>query len=789
MKKFLAHISNPATVLTLTLVVSILLLPQPAHASPVDFAAGAIEKALAILAGAVLKIFSLLTALSGMLLNFVMHYTIVDVADNYSKLPAINSAWTTIRDVANMSFIFILLYAAIQLILGIGKDTQKLIVKVVMVAILINFSMFFTKVVIDASNVLSITFYGAMAPGALESDSPIESGLSNAFMDHLEISSLYEAAGHTLDVGSIFTTGIMGSILLLIASFVFFAIAIMFIIRYVILIMVIILSPLAFTAMILPNSDKYFDKWKDALIGQAFFAPIYLMLTWISLKMLDGMFAANVFGPSEGAESALSGITLTATGADGAQGFLSTFMGFAVVIVFLIAALIISKDVANKAGPGVKNLTKWATGRAGNIAFGGAAKLGRGTIGLAGKAASDNVALQEAAKKERTGSWRTRVGFVDNTKGAAARLALYTSKKARSGSMDVRRASIPTSVIGDLAQGTVGRTKFGRTVGLDDVNIKNIDVGAFAANQTGVGQGQEGGYKEKKEEKEKRINTRARANADEYRKAQSKTKIKEGLSNNASPAEILEMQKMIKDMSNKEIVSLDANTLANTKVAEALTANHLKAIDDDKDNLSETEKREIFEKHFAKVADAADAIHAGTATNADKNIIKNISDKELSYIPSSIFDPTKLDPTNASAEGNRSRAILKTIGQGQVDSLTKSDKYLASEKQAIKTERARPLEDAFTNGNWSGSPDSAVELMRGMRPEALVQLDDAKLTNPNVIELYSPALLNKMAARSELTEGKARAIRNVIINAGPGIPGSDQEKAYTWLQGDGLNIF
>src|SRR3990167_8825311 len=89
--------------------------------------------------GMVLKFVGLLTGLAGVVLNGVIYYTVVEISNNYADIPAINAGWRTIRDVANMGFIFILLYAAIKTILGMGSETKKLVVSVIIVAILINF--------------------------------------------------------------------------------------------------------------------------------------------------------------------------------------------------------------------------------------------------------------------------------------------------------------------------------------------------------------------------------------------------------------------------------------------------------------------------------------------------------------------------------------------------------------------------------------------------------------------------------------------------------------------------
>src|SRR3972149_11633388 len=217
----------------------------------------------------------------------------------------------------------VLLYAAIKTILGTGSDTKNLIVKIIVVAILINFSLFFTKVVIDASNVLAIAFYDAIVPGAFDD---------------------------------------IGVINLLIAAFIFFAVALMFIIRYVILILVLILSPLAFIAFVLPQLEKYKAQWIDALVGQAFFAPIYFMLTWVTLHVLGGITSA--FGATDNPRAALSGIAFIDSAITDTNEAFGLLINFIVVIVFLVASLILAKELANKVPGGVNKLTGWATATA-----------------------------------------------------------------------------------------------------------------------------------------------------------------------------------------------------------------------------------------------------------------------------------------------------------------------------------------------------------------------------------------------------------------------------------------
>ena len=78
----------------------------------------------------------------------------------YTASTFIPEAWAVVRDLSNIFFILILLYIAIKTILGLGgHDSKKMIATVLIMALLINFSMFFTKVVIDSSNILALIFY------------------------------------------------------------------------------------------------------------------------------------------------------------------------------------------------------------------------------------------------------------------------------------------------------------------------------------------------------------------------------------------------------------------------------------------------------------------------------------------------------------------------------------------------------------------------------------------------------------------------------------------------------
>ena len=475
MKKYFPHISSLVFTLILISTLSGFIFPQIAHAVPcesvdrrgnalpkgctgksedfkildgegrvmtggiistiLDLASDVLLAPLGWLSILILQIAHLLVWLAGTILNAAIQLTVVDMSTKISAIGGINSAWSAIRDIANMGFIFILLYAAIRTILGIGDDVKKLIINVIVVAILINFSLFFTKIIIDISNVLAIFFYDAIAPSALTNG--VNLGISGKLMQPLHLTSIMKSVGGidaVFEGKKLIIVGIMGTILTLIAAFVFFAIAIMFVIRFVVLIFVLILSPIAFMAFVLPQLKKYADQWTEALLGQAFFAPIYFILTWIVIKISAGLLAS-----SGGDFASLAGVPSASGQGDFVAppaGSIAILLNFFIVIGLLISSLVIAKEWSNKAGGMVAGLNKWASDKAGGATLGMAGRFGRNVIGSRADAMVND---DELKKKAAQGSVR-------------AKLQLAAAGKIAKSSFDIRGSGLTGSLDAGKAQ-------------------------------------------------------------------------------------------------------------------------------------------------------------------------------------------------------------------------------------------------------------------------------------------------------------------------------------------------
>lgn len=275
----------------------------------------------------------------------------------YSNLSALNVGWEMCRNLANLFFVFILLYIAIATILQLsGLGAKQLLVKVIVIALLVNFSLVITRVVIDASNVFATEFNDLIntIPGMIDPNTGLPDrnmGISGIVVASVGVTGIFDINGYQ-QFGGVRHSGqslqeviigtVFGTIFILVLAFVFAAAAYMMMMRMVVLIFLMLLSPLAFLAMILPKTGQYATMWWDKLFKQAFFAPIMLFLLYVVLIIMTS--------------GQVSGVISTTTGTDPAIPFASTFSGnntnsvgvvlnYIVMIGLTVSALFVSKQM------------------------------------------------------------------------------------------------------------------------------------------------------------------------------------------------------------------------------------------------------------------------------------------------------------------------------------------------------------------------------------------------------------------------------------------------------------
>ncbi|MFB6181999.1 MAG: type IV secretion system protein, partial [Candidatus Magasanikbacteria bacterium] len=223
-------------------------------------------------------IFTITGWLQSMTIWFLELFIQVAGYNNFVNENVVQLGWTMVRDVANMFFIVALLVIAFANILGMENYEMKTTLpKLFLMAILVNFSKLIAGIVIDAAHVFTMTFLNAIsasAGGNLVGAFGMDEiwGLSDKKFEQLETQAL---------LSSIYSLVI--TLAVAITMFSYFAIML---VRMVALWVLIILSPLAFIAAVLPKTDSITEKWRKKFTNQVMVAPVMVFFLWLAFATM-----------------------------------------------------------------------------------------------------------------------------------------------------------------------------------------------------------------------------------------------------------------------------------------------------------------------------------------------------------------------------------------------------------------------------------------------------------------------------------------------------------------------
>ncbi len=398
-------------------------------------------------AGAILTLTGVL--LNGTLVATLHIQTIVD------KVTAIGIAWRTIRDFSSIFIIFMLLYASIKMILGLkNADLSTLIKNIIIAGLLINFSLFFTRLAVDTSNIISLSFYNAIAPGqdtvaatngfnGMISSAFNDGGLSNVFMQSLSINKIVGASAIAPNGGgdpnnnrTITLAYAGGTVLMLAAAGSFLFAAVAFAVRLGILILLMAFSPIYFIAMILPQAEQYAEQWKKTLIAMCLFMPVYLFLMYVAVSVIND--------PRFFDFAKVSSTTGTLGNALVSPNVVGIVLQYIIAFMFINAPMAAAikigsdgTDIAVKLGQSAK---KWGQGKLTSGVSGSAGWVGQHTIGRGAKYVADNDKFKRFVTSNPTignlvdkqiVSRTTNATFGGSKGGYSDRLKKYTESQTK----------------------------------------------------------------------------------------------------------------------------------------------------------------------------------------------------------------------------------------------------------------------------------------------------------------------------------------------------------------------
>lgn len=405
---------------------------------------------------------------SAVLFNATMEITVKDFNNKFYQYvhASIQTVWTIFRDIGNILIIGMFTMIALQMILGVeGFNARKRVAQVLVVAVLINFSLVFARVVIEGSNLVARQFYNATA-GITASDSAstqtttaYETGIAGRFAAAMGVAGTLEETQTTLNKVAqnpqnggfvALTMGIMTGFVFLATAAVFAYASFLLIVRAILFIIILATSSLAFASYLLPKSvvgNYGFSQWRDALVRNAIFAPLLLIMLWATLTMAEGLQRVADKGKLGG---------LLNNPASG--GHINALFSYLVILGMLYASIKISSSFATKTtGFRISSMIPgFALGQLGRAT----GLLGRNTVGYMSASASDKLA-SEARMQGARGN-RIREGLLN--------MSAQGFKNVAKRDMNLANTSLAKQLTGMSGlKGTLaGQTKTGGFLGQED---------------------------------------------------------------------------------------------------------------------------------------------------------------------------------------------------------------------------------------------------------------------------------------------------------------------------------
>lgn len=267
--------------------------------------------------------------------------------------------WQTFQVLANIVFVGVFIFIIFSQITGFGIDNygiKKVLPKLIVGAIMINASFLICQLAVEVSNILGMgvkniflgldTGINTLQVEGTNVESHISSDVSLALIIAIVV---LLAKGGVLTLDKLAIPILLTFIIIIVSIFFLFAVLA---IRQALVIMLVVISPLAFVCYMLPNTKKIFDNWFKLFQGALLAYPIA---------------SAMVFGGQAAGKIILSANT-TGTSGSFAPALLFCSALMSIVPVFMIPSMITKSmgaigKLAADAGHHAKRSTREMAGR------------------------------------------------------------------------------------------------------------------------------------------------------------------------------------------------------------------------------------------------------------------------------------------------------------------------------------------------------------------------------------------------------------------------------------------
>jgi len=676
------------------------------HSALATFGTWAGEVVGSIIAVFIKGVAAILILLVGVLMNVAAY-------SNFIHAEAVNKGWVVVRDVCNMFFVVILLVIAFTTILGLEEyGAKKMLPKLVMAAVLINFSKMLCGLMIDVASVVMLTFVNAF--------SAIGAGNILSILGIDNINKIDTSATAPVVTFSMIVASYIFSLLYVIIALVVVASMLgMLVMRIVMIWILVVLSPLAFFLQAVPGKgQQYATQWWTKWTSNLIVGPVIAFFLWLSFAALqtDGNpLKGNASGDAE-----YQKLTQADSSGIGTQGGTTDSMAkFVIAIGMLLGGMKIAQEVGGDTGAalgkGMNTLNKGRTlalGAVTGAATGAAVALGKGAgrrvrntgLSMVGGLANAAMDVDPATGKKKNSviggfayQWRDDMKASRKKEKAAGREKFL--KKIGVGEKSAEKGQVMLDNAKIQGVGQVGASMAKHMAAGSLLGPVGTAIGAFTGFASGVVSKKR--FDKAKAEKTAYENpTTGRKVADDQQRAQLSRDVAANPNHVATQAQKDAVENYQKNEKNKKIISGDdfAQTLSGGGTAYEVTTGAMK-------NMTKKKK-------------AAQDWVKSVANNPNADYLENTGGKGSIYSSAGLSEVSKkrYDELNAGgADANRATANLVTevsrVGRGSLspEKLEELSKSLAAYQKGgdtIDPTTLGQLSAALTARSQTLNPDN-----------------------------------------------------------------------------------
>ncbi|MCK9577915.1 hypothetical protein M0R01_00280 [bacterium] len=254
--------------------------------------------------------------------------------------PIIEAGWGAMRNLANILLIFGLVAIAISIMVGYEENkAKKMLIRFVITALLINFTPVLCGVVIDLANIIMASF--------------LKGGVSSALITALENAKTVDSI-NSLGIVFIFT------LISFVTFFIYILYGLLFMVRYIWLWLLIVLSPIALATRAFPDNEYLsymlpdlcqWKEWKRNFLQWAFIG----VPAAFSIYLSETMMAAVIANPT----------LVTSAPSGELSGVFSKVFSYIIPLAVLVMGFVMTVSKGGYAGKKIEGLAGGLWNRSG----------------------------------------------------------------------------------------------------------------------------------------------------------------------------------------------------------------------------------------------------------------------------------------------------------------------------------------------------------------------------------------------------------------------------------------